>query len=167
MRVHKGTTSGLWQSYLHITPEVEYWFSAKQHQSQERCATLVNKPCTPRGMMGEQKSRGKKAKSNNWSPVEPKGAKRRRITNRVLNLRWRWREAGHKGKNIFYVSDCGVSATRKSSNCQQKIKYCYTPSASVNVQHFKDWRKTNVTSVDYKSSKRGGECIESRTIHHH
>lgn len=60
MRVHKGTTSGLWQSYLHITPEVEYWFSAKEHHSQERCATLVKEPCTPRGMMGEHKA-GKKA----------------------------------------------------------------------------------------------------------
>lgn len=80
MRVHKGTTSGLWQSYLHITPEVKYWFSAKEHHNQERCAMLVKEPCTPRGMMGEHKGRGwkkkkKEAKSNNRSPVRQRGAK--------------------------------------------------------------------------------------------
>lgn len=60
----KGTTSGLWQSYLHIAPEVKYWFSAKAHHSQERCATLVKEPWTPRGTMGERRGgqTGKKKK---------------------------------------------------------------------------------------------------------
>lgn len=36
-----------------------------------------------------------------------RGAKRSRITNRVLNLPWRWREAGHKG-TIFFIFVTGV-----------------------------------------------------------
>lgn len=78
MRVLGGTTSGLWQSYLHIAPEVKYWFSAKEHHGQERCATLVKEPCTPRGMTGERRGRanGQKKqnkKGNNRSPCKAQG----------------------------------------------------------------------------------------------
>lgn len=60
MSLHKGTTLGLWQSYLPIAPEVKYWFSAKGHHGQERCATLVKKQCTPTGMMGGGQTEEKK-----------------------------------------------------------------------------------------------------------
>lgn len=63
-------------------PEVKYWFSAKEHHGQERCATLVKEPCTPGGMMGERRGRAngqkKKEKGNNRSPVRLRGGERSR-----------------------------------------------------------------------------------------
>lgn len=85
MRVHEGTTSGLWQSYLHIMPGVNYWFSAREHHGQEAGAMPVTEQWTPRGMKGEHRG-GEKTITGVQGRQRDRATQAEEIAEKVLEI---------------------------------------------------------------------------------